>query len=75
MRGQMVEEASLSLEKYLDSAMLAGLGQVTVIHGKGTGALGRGLQEYLKTHPAVSGFRYGGAGEGGSGVTVVTIKA
>ncbi|MDD2282836.1 MAG: endonuclease MutS2 [Eubacteriales bacterium] len=75
LRGQMVEEASLSLEKYLDSAMLAGLGQVSVIHGKGTGALGRGLQEYLKTHPAVSGFRYGGAGEGGSGVTVVTIKA
>ncbi len=74
LRGQMVEEASLSLEKYLDSAMLAGLGQVSVIHGKGTGALGRGLQEYLRTHPAVSGFRYGVAGEGGSGVTVVTMK-
>ena len=74
LRGQMVEEASLNLDKYLDIAMLAGLSQVRVIHGKGTGALGRGLQEYLKTHPAVSGFRYGGAGEGGSGVTIVSIK-
>ena len=74
LRGQMVEEACLNLEKYLDSAVLAGLTQVTVIHGKGTGALGRGLQEYLKTHPAVAEFRYGAAGEGGSGVTVVTIR-
>lgn len=74
LRGQMVEEACLNLEKYLDSAMLSGLNQVSVIHGKGTGALGRGLQEYLKTHPAVSDFRYGVAGEGGSGVTVVKIK-
>jgi DNA mismatch repair protein MutS2 len=74
LRGQMVEEACLHLEKYMDSAMLAGLAQITVIHGKGTGALGRGIQEYLKAHPSVSGFRYGVAGEGGSGVTIVTIK-
>jgi DNA mismatch repair protein MutS2 len=74
LRGQMVEEACLHLEKYMDSAMLAGLAQITVIHGKGTGALGRGIQEYLKAHPSVSGFRYGVAGEGGSGVTVVAIK-
>ena len=73
LRGQMVEEASLNLDKYLDSAVLAGLKQVSVIHGKGTGALGRGLQEYLKTHPLVTAIRYGSAGEGGSGVTIVTL--
>lgn len=74
LRGKMVDEASVLLDKYLDSAMLAGLKQVHIIHGKGTGALGRGLQEYIKSHSAVSGFRYGGAGEGGSGVTVVTLR-
>lgn len=74
LRGQMVEEACLHLEKYMDSAVLAGLAQISIIHGKGTGALGRGIQEYLKAHPSVSGFRYGVAGEGGSGVTVVAIK-
>lgn len=74
LRGKMVDEASIELDKYLDAAMLAGLSQVHIIHGKGTGALGRGLQDYLRDHAAVAGFRYGGAGEGGSGVTVVTIK-
>jgi len=74
VRGKLVDEATIEVEKYLDAAMMAGLGQVSIIHGKGTGALGRGLHEYLKTHSAVAGFRYGGAGEGGSGVTVVTIK-
>jgi DNA mismatch repair protein MutS2 len=74
VRGKLVDEASVEVDKYLDAAMMAGLGQVHIVHGKGTGALGRGLQEFLKTHAAVAGFRYGGAGEGGSGVTVVTIK-
>lgn len=74
LRGKMVDEATIALDKYLDSAMLAGLKKVHIIHGKGTGALGRGLQEYIKDHPSVAGFRYGGAGEGGSGVTVVTIR-
>lgn len=74
LRGKMVDEATIALDKYLDSAMLAGLKQVHIIHGKGTGALGRGLQEYIKDHPSVADFRYGGAGEGGSGVTVVTIR-
>lgn len=74
VRGSMVDEASIQLDKYLDAAMLAGLAQVHIIHGKGTGALGRGLQEYLRDHIAVEEFRYGGAGEGGSGVTVVKIK-
>ncbi|MTI96177.1 MAG: endonuclease MutS2 [Firmicutes bacterium] len=74
LRGITVEEAILQVDKYLDAALLAGYEQVSLIHGKGTGALGRGLQDYLKTHPAVQGFRYGGAGEGGSGVTVVSLK-
>lgn len=74
LRGKMVDEASIELDRYLDAAMLAGLENVNIIHGKGTGALGRGLQEFLRDHAVVADFRYGGAGEGGSGVTVVTIK-
>lgn len=74
VRGKLVDEASIEIDKYLDSAMLSNLEQVHIIHGKGTGALGRGLQDYLRTHGAVASFRYGGAGEGGSGVTVVQIK-
>jgi DNA mismatch repair protein MutS2 len=74
LRGLLVDEASIQLDRYLDAAMLAGLTQVHIIHGKGTGALGRGLHDFLRDHPGVEEFRYGGAGEGGSGVTVVKIK-
>src|SRR5690554_3568258 len=74
LRGKMVDEAGIEIDKFLDLAMLSGLNQVHIIHGKGTGALGKGVQEFLKTHPAVASFRYGKAGEGGSGVTVVTLK-
>jgi DNA mismatch repair protein MutS2 len=68
-----LDEAILEVDKYLDEAVLAGLHEVSLIHGKGTGALRRGLNEYLKTHPQVVGFRLGGEGEGGSGVTVVSL--
>ena len=75
LRGKLVDEACLELDRYLDAALLAGLSQVHIIHGKGTGALGRGIREFLRTHSAVADFRYGSAGEGGSGVTVATIKS
>lgn len=74
LRGERFEDAMLQVEKYLDDAVLAGYHQVTIIHGKGTGALRRGVQELLKNHPNVKGTRMGTAGEGGSGVTVVSLK-
>ncbi len=73
LRGMTVDEALMELDKYLDEATLAGLGQVTVIHGKGTGALRRAVQEHLASHPEVSSFRLGGEGEGGSGATIVAL--
>jgi DNA mismatch repair protein MutS2 len=73
IRGQNVDEAVMHLDKYLDDAFLAGYHQVYVIHGKGTGLLRKGVQDYLKRHKGVKGMRLGGAGEGGSGVTVVEL--
>ncbi|MDY0405409.1 Smr/MutS family protein [Virgibacillus sp. 179-BFC.A HS] len=74
LRGERYEDALHRLEKYLDDAMLAGYQRVSIIHGKGTGALRNGVVDYLKNNRAVTGFRSGAAGEGGSGVTVVDLK-
>ncbi|MFZ5979632.1 MAG: endonuclease MutS2 [Candidatus Zixiibacteriota bacterium] len=74
LRGMTVEEAMEALDKYLDRAALAGLKQVYVIHGKGTGTLRRTLSEYLKEHPEVDSLRMGNWNEGGAGVTVVKLK-
>lgn len=73
LRGLTLDEAVREVDKYLDEAVVAGLHEVSLIHGKGTGALRRGLNDFLKTHPQVTGFRLGGEGEGGSGVTVVSL--
>jgi DNA mismatch repair protein MutS2 len=74
LRGETVDEGVLRIDKYLDDALVAGLSQVHIIHGKGTGALREGVREHLKQHSLVKSYRYGQAGEGGSGVTVVTLK-
>lgn len=74
LRGMTVEEAYLAVDKFLDDATLAGLPQVYIIHGKGTGALRQGIREMLSKHPHVASHRLGDAGEGGSGVTVVKLK-
>lgn len=74
LRGKMVDEAILEIDKYLDDAILAGYKQVSLIHGKGTGALRSGVQEFLRNHPSVSSFRLGAQGEGGSGVTVAELR-
>lgn len=74
LRGQMVEEAIYSIDKYLDDAFIAGFERVNIIHGKGTGALREGIQQYLKKHHHVKSIRMGEHGEGGSGVTVVEMK-
>ncbi len=74
LRGQRVDEALAELDKYLDEVSLAGLKQVHLIHGKGTGSLRQAIQEYLRTHPQVNSYRLGNYHEGGSGVTVVVLK-
>jgi DNA mismatch repair protein MutS2 len=73
LRRMGAEDAVLELDKYLDDATLAGLERVTVIHGKGTGALRRAVHEHLAHHPEVAAFRLGAEGEGGSGVTIVDL--
>jgi len=74
LRGMTVEEAIENLEKYLDRAIIAGLRQIYVIHGKGSGVLRRTLTEYLKNHPDVDALRLGNWNEGGAGVTIVKLK-
>lgn len=74
IRGRQVDEALLELDKYLDDASMAGLHEVLIVHGKGTGALRSGVQAHLRRHPYVKEFRLGRYGEGETGVTVVTLK-
>ena len=74
VRGMLVDEATIVVDRYLDDAYNAGLSEVNIIHGKGTGALRTGIQAFLKRHPLVKGYRMGSYGEGDAGVTVVTLK-
>lgn len=74
LRGKMVEEALLDLDQYIDGAVMAGLGEITIIHGKGTGALRKAVQEHLRSHPSVKAYRLGVYGEGENGVTIAQVK-
>ncbi len=74
VRGQAVDEALPEIDRYLDEAMLAGMHEVNIIHGKGTGVLRAGVQRHLKMHMNVKSYRLGVYGEGEDGVTVVTLK-
>lgn len=74
LRGERYEDAIYKVEQYLDQAILSNYEQVTIIHGKGTGALQKGVQQYLKKSKAVKSFRGGMPSEGGFGVTVVELK-
>ncbi|CZQ87699.1 dna mismatch repair protein muts core [Trichococcus palustris] len=74
LRGQRYEEALAEVDQYLDAALLAGYPQVTIVHGKGTGALRKGVAEYLKRHPQVKSYEFAPMNAGGNGATIVTFK-
>ncbi len=73
LRQLTVDEALLKLDQYLHDVFMAGLYQVRVVHGKGTGTLRGAIQEQLRGHPRVKSYRIGEYGEGGSGVTIVQL--
>ena len=75
LRGLDAEEACYKADKYLDDAYRANLGEVTIVHGKGTGILRKAINDMLKRHPHVKSYRLGVYGEGGDGVTMVELKA
>lgn len=72
--GLNVDEAIFLIDKYLDDASICKLPTVRIVHGKGTGTLRKGIQQFLKTNKHVSTFRYGTYGEGEMGVTIVELK-
>lgn len=74
LRGMLALEALDKLDKYLDDVYLAGVSPVTIIHGKGTGALRKAVHEYLRGNPRVKSYRLGQYGEGEAGVTIVELK-
>ena len=74
IRGCLVDEGEQLVAKFIDDAQLAGLKDILVIHGKGTGALRKGIHEYLKNHRSVRSFAFADMDEGGLGATVVKLK-
>ena len=74
VRGMMLEDALLEVDAYLNNAIMAGMGEVSIIHGKGTGVLRAGIQQHLRRHKGVASVRLGTFGEGETGVTIVKLK-
>ncbi len=73
LRQLTIDEALLKLDRYLNDAFMAGLYQVSIIHGKGTGTLRQAVREQLDQHPLVKSYRPASYGEGGEGVTIVEL--
>lgn len=74
LRGMTIGEAEMEVDKFLDECVLSGINNVSLIHGKGTGALRTGIHNYLRHHPHVKKYRLGRYGEGDIGVTIVELK-
>ena len=74
LRGERYEDAKIKLEKYFDDCLYSGVKQATIIHGFGTGTIRNLVQSFVKANPHVESYRYGGAGEGGQGSTIVYFK-
>lgn len=74
LHGMTVDEALIEVDRYLDDAFLAGLKEVSIVHGRGTGVLRRSVRDYLRTHSHVRTMRAGEYDEGGDGATIVTLK-
>ena len=74
VRGKNIEDAWIDIDKYIDEAIINGVSSVTVVHGKGTGALRKGLWEFFRKDPRVGKYRNGEYGEGDFGVTVLQLK-
>lgn len=74
VQGKYLDDAVMDVDKYLDDAFMAGLKEVTIIHGRGEGILKEGLRKLFKRHKHVASYRKGGYNEGGDGVTIVTLK-
>src|SRR5699024_6025274 len=71
LRGERYEDAIHELEQYVDDALVQGYPRVTIIHGKGTGALRKGVEKFIQKHPYIKSHRLGSQNEGGSGVTII----
>ena len=69
-----IEEALIEVDRFIDSSVLSGVHQITIIHGKGTGALREAIQNHLKKHKSIKSFRLGAYGEGETGVTIAELK-
>ena len=74
LRGYAIDEALPAVDLFIDNAVVTGLSQISIIHGKGTGKLRAAIQKHLKSHKAVKEFRLGVYGEGEDGVTIATLK-
>lgn len=74
LRGFRYEEALQELDSYLDASLLAGYPQVTIVHGKGTGAIRKGVTDALKRHPQVKSFDFAPQSSGGNGATIAVFK-
>ena len=74
IRGMAVDEAEIVCGKFIDDAQLSGLKKILIIHGKGTGALRRGVHDFLRTNNSVADFQFADQDEGGTGATLVTIR-